>query len=364
MKAKGGLGMLLCAVAAVGCAQQASSSGSSTLPEANGSTMVEEDFSVAYGERTVEGTFTCPSEGGPFPVLVLFAGSGPTDRNWENPILPGMRGTPRDLAPALAAEGIAVVRFDKIGTGESAMPDSLSWETYEAEQRAVVEYAVGRPEVDPGRVFLAGHSEGALHAMRLARNLEPEIVNSLAGVALLASPAGTMREVLVRQIDAQLRGVGVPDEPRRGMMRAFTEALDAVIQGQDPALDSLIPGLRALVQGLADPTGQPFVRELLAFDPVDAMQEQSGRILILQGDRDTQVLAADAERLAAAGQAQSEITLETHMIPNADHLFRVEERAMEDLTPAAVSAAYISERPLASGFVQALVDWVHGPGAE
>src|SRR5260370_29725073 len=72
------------------------------------------------GSTTVYGTLVRPSGPGPFPAVVMVAGSGPTDRDWNSPLLPGSNGSARLLAEALARAGIASLRYDKRASGPRA----------------------------------------------------------------------------------------------------------------------------------------------------------------------------------------------------------------------------------------------------
>src|SRR5258708_9412680 len=72
------------------------------------------------GSTTVYGTLVRPSGLGPFPAAVLVAGSGPTDRDWNSPLLPGSNGSARLIAEALAQAGFASLRYDKRFVGPHA----------------------------------------------------------------------------------------------------------------------------------------------------------------------------------------------------------------------------------------------------
>src|SRR5579859_1465371 len=72
------------------------------------------------GSTTVSGTLVRPSGPGPFPAAVMVAGSGPTDRDWNSPLLPGSNGSARLLAEALAQAGFASLRYDKRVVGPHA----------------------------------------------------------------------------------------------------------------------------------------------------------------------------------------------------------------------------------------------------
>ncbi len=69
---------------------------------------------------TVAATITAPNGKGPRPAVVLVAGSGPTDRDWCTPLLPGTNGSARLIAEALASRGFVTIRYDKIAAGPNA----------------------------------------------------------------------------------------------------------------------------------------------------------------------------------------------------------------------------------------------------
>src|SRR6201989_1179321 len=72
------------------------------------------------GETTMYGTIVRPVGPGPFPAVGMWAGRGPTDRDWNSPLLPGSNGSARLLAEMLAQAGIASLRYDKRGIGPHA----------------------------------------------------------------------------------------------------------------------------------------------------------------------------------------------------------------------------------------------------
>src|SRR5207248_9678945 len=78
------------------------------------------DIDWRLGSTSIYGTLVRPSGPGPFPAVVMVAGSGPTDRDWNSPLLPGPNGSARLLAEALAGAGIASLRYDKRASGPHA----------------------------------------------------------------------------------------------------------------------------------------------------------------------------------------------------------------------------------------------------
>ena len=82
--------------------------------------IVSEDVSWKIDETTVTATVTRPDSGGIHPAIVLIAGSGPTDKDWTSPLLPGTNGSARLLAEELAKIGFVTIRYDKRVTGPYA----------------------------------------------------------------------------------------------------------------------------------------------------------------------------------------------------------------------------------------------------
>ncbi len=123
------------------------------------------------GETTVYGTVVRPFGPGPFPAVVMIAGSGPTDRDWNSPLLPGSNGSARLLAEALAQAGIASLRYDKRGIGAHAretlplLIGKMNMQSFVDEFAGAVGVMASQEYVRPDRIFALANSEGTLHAL-------------------------------------------------------------------------------------------------------------------------------------------------------------------------------------------------------
>jgi len=119
----------------------------------------------------MEGTLVRPDGDGPFPAVVLVAGSGPTDRDWCSPLLPGSNGSGRLFAAAFGGAGIASLRYDKRASGPHLMDNvpkligKLSMESHLDELVAAVQVLSGFDFVDSSRMVGFDNSEGALHVL-------------------------------------------------------------------------------------------------------------------------------------------------------------------------------------------------------
>jgi hypothetical protein len=120
---------------------------------------------------TIHGTLVRPLGPGPFPGVVLVAGSGPTNREWNSPLLPGSNGSAHLLAEALTRAGITSLRYDKLAS-DSQIRDNLpaligkfSMQSHLDELMGAVRTLAGQSCVRKGRIFALTNSEGALHAL-------------------------------------------------------------------------------------------------------------------------------------------------------------------------------------------------------
>ena len=117
---------------------------------------------LPLGSTTVYGTLARPSgssRSGPFPAVVMVAGSGPTDRDWNSPLLPGTHGSARLLAETLAQAGIASLRYDKRATGPHMgenMPTligKMSMQSHLDEPAGAVHTLAGQADIRKDKIF-------------------------------------------------------------------------------------------------------------------------------------------------------------------------------------------------------------------
>lgn len=323
--------------------------------------IVSEEVTFTVGSRTIPGTITRPATG-TGPGLLLLAGSGPTDRDWNSPLLPGKNGSARLLAESLAAQGMIVLRFDKAYSGKNGGPPitELTLDTYLQEARMGLDLLSRRREVVANQLFVAGHSEGGIHATRLTL-VEP---SRIRGLILIAAPGRSMRELLITQLERNFRdGAKLPPDQVEAEMKPIREALAAFVAGKDvdPKSASTVPQIQAVLGALMAKPVAAIGRALLSFEPDAAAARLSTPMLVLQGGKDAQVEPVlDAERLVRARRvAQRDVSY--HLSPDADHVLKHEPRPMAEVrsNPALLQASYNAEgRVLAEDLVTALRQWV------
>ena len=271
-------GLILLTVA--GCAAQGGATADTTLPPAP-TAIVEEDATLATPTGIISGTVELPAAAFPVPVVLIIAGSGPTDRNGNSPVFPGPNNSLKMLADSLASRGIASLRYDKRGIAASRAAGTseadLRFEHYIADAAAWTRQL--RADRRFSTVTVAGHSEGSLIGMVAAREAGADGYVSIAGVGRRAP------EILQEQLSAQLPPA----------MLAQTEALMARIARGESA-DSIPPMLNALFR----PSVQPYLTSWFAYDPAAEIGKLTIPVLIIQGTTDVQVKVDEANRLSAA----------------------------------------------------------------
>jgi uncharacterized protein len=250
----------------------------------------EAEVSVPHGEVVLAGTLTVPDGPGPHPALVMITGRGPHDREETlGPHRPFLV-----LADALARAGVAVLRTDDRGVGGST--GSLAAATYDdlaGDALAGVALLAGRPEIDPRRIGLLGHSEGGYLAPLAAGRADGRA--PVAFVITLAGPAVPGDDVLVAQsrLIRGLPGAGGDPDGYAAFVESFTARLragdrDGARALAERAVARADPGAsaeeqRAGVVALMDR------EKFLLYDPAPALRALRVPVLALFGGVDRQV---------------------------------------------------------------------------
>jgi uncharacterized protein len=270
-------------------------------------TFDERDLTVGAGPLAVPGTLSLPRGTGPLPGIVLLAGSGPNDRDGTL----GRNKVLRDLAWGLATRGVAVLRFDKVTHAHPREASSDAGFTvtdeYVPHAVAAVRLLEGEPTVDPGRVFVLGHSLGGTVAPRVAA-----ADDSIAGLVLLAGGAQPMHWAAVRQV----RYLASLDPAKAASLAPMIETLSR----QAEAIDS--PELSPSTPPTDLPFGipVPYWLDLRAYDPAAAAAALDIPILVLQGGRDYQATVEDdLARWEAALAGRPGVTIRA--FPADNHFF-------------------------------------------
>lgn len=272
-----------------------------------------------YGGVNLKGTLALPSSGTKHPAVLLLPGSGPTDRNGNQPPML-VTDLLKQIAEALAKQGIASFRFDKRAAHANAaiwpkdagkLDDFFKFEAFAGDAEAAVRMLKSRPEVDALRVGMAGHSEGGLITAYVAQR-SPK---SLKAIALLGTAGRTLDLVLKDQIEALLVIQGASSQLKAQYMTNLGQAIDHVRKsGTSPK--NVLPGL----QPLFSPGTSKLLQSYFTIDPVKAVATYPGPALLLQSNMDSQISAAkDFPLLDKTLKARKNAVTVSLVIPNASH---------------------------------------------
>lgn len=302
----------------------------------------EKPVSWKVDEIEIHASLTRPVGTGPFPAVIFVAGSGPTDRDWNTPMIPGTNGSGALLARELAQRGFVTLRYDKSSSGPHAQENlkhiagKVSMQSHVAELAGGVDLLLDEKDIDPDRIFVLTNSEGCVHALNYQARIENHPFAGMVLTSAFARPAG---ELAYSQIAAQLLPVPGGDM----ILKAYDAAMQDFVSGRPVLVDENLPeGLRQVVQGITQPINQPFARELWIFNPVARLDEVNVPVLIVLGKKDIQVdWQTDGSLFEAVAKKHDNITIA--YLENANHVLKFEPKPRSQLTPADVMATYSSD---------------------
>ncbi|PAX07813.1 alpha/beta hydrolase family protein [Sphingomonas lenta] len=259
---------------------------------------------------------------GDAPVVMLISGTGRQSRDFS-----GFDGRYRphdDLAQALLSAGVGVVRFDErntgLSTGDHKVARSLD---LQADAQLILHRAAEQPGVDRRRVYVFGHSEGAVFAMRLAAT-DPLV----AGIAVAGAPALSGREMMRGQVRIE-----TPRKP--GQTNAEWEAAVAEAYAKD----------------IAFMESRPSLADLLDYDGEAAARAVTKPALILESMEDWQVTPPQGRRLAEAMRSAGNVQVDYVALPEVGHL-------LTPNPPGVTDYSKLTDYSVAPALKRALVDWV------
>ena len=268
----------------------------------------DQPLTLVNGKYELPGTLSMPKGNGPSPGVVLLQGSGPHD---EDETI-GPNKPLKDVAWGLASNGIAVFRYvkrtQKYGAQSSEDPAKLTVEDETmSDARAAVALLAKQKNVDPARIFLAGHSLGAYLAPRIATG------NSrIAGIVMMAGNTQPMERLIVDEVHYVLKNESAPTPSEQNEAAVLEETAKKI---ESPALKP-----SDTVDLLGSPMPATYWLDLRDYHPVAVAEALKIPILILQGGRDFQVSpATNFEEWKAALSTHRNVTVKFY--PALNHLF-------------------------------------------
>ena len=292
----------------------------------------EEETILNTATGNIHGKLMLPECDTPCPVVLIIAGSGPTDMN-GNSI--GTRMTNNSLlylAQELAANGIASVRYDKRGIGKSTAAgtkeEELRFDHYIDDAAAWADKLSGDARFN--KVIIAGHSEGSLIGMVAAkRSKAVKVYISISGCG---SPA---YEILEKQLQSQ------PIQIQQESAAICKELREGRTVEKVPFY----------LSSLYRQSVQPYLISWFAYNPSVEIAKLNIPVLILQGDKDIQVGTEEADKLHAAQPSSS-----LHIIKDMNHVLK----HCDTMQQMAQLATYSKpELPIKPELVEHIVEFVN-----
>ena len=246
---------------------------------------------------------TAPA-GGRFPAVILLGGSAASDRDGYVAGIPVIG----QLAGALADSGILAVRYDRRGSGASGgRAESAGIGDFADDARLVMRWLGERKDIDPRRIALVGHSEGAWIAL-LAASRE----RRFAAVVTLAAPSNAGAELVLELQRQSLDQLNLSPEERARRV-AMQKQINAAVQSGK--------GLADLPPDVRKQADTPWFQSLLTFNPAKVLSDIRQPLLIIHGAIDRQIPVEHADRLATIANKESDSqSVEVIIVKGVNHL--------------------------------------------
>ena len=308
--------------------------GVTTLQAQDTAAYHSEDVTFTNGDITLAGTLTLPATSGPHPAVIVISGSGEQDRNGKvEGFIAGYEPS-RFLAEGLTPVGVAVLRFDERGIGESTGDHpSSSTADFAGDVLAAFDYLTTRDDIDDEQIGLIGHSEGSnIVAYAAARHEQVAFAISLAGqgvsgydVLVEQTVAGaTARGATQAEIDEAL-AIGIMEwdmvlaEDWAGL-EAYTRELIAtypkILQPDEATLDEMIEQQEVFAQN--------WFRFFLSYNPTEDWQRIEKPVLVIFAELDTQItVAQNLEPFTEALENGVTTDYTVITLENTNHLFQL-----------------------------------------
>jgi pimeloyl-ACP methyl ester carboxylesterase len=291
---------------------------------------VDQAVSFRADGVTIYATFRHPSHGvNPVPGVLLIAGSGPTDRNGNSSVEPGPIDTLKTLADWLSADGVASLRYDKLGSGQTGIgpyasdPDSIGIAPFEQESAAALTFLARQKGVDDRRLGVFGHSEGALFALLLATGHAGE-VPPIRALGLLEPLSLRYLSLIEVQVDAQV-AAQVASKEISTKLAATVDATLVTAVNRLRVTGTVTPNLPYGLASILNAGTAKFLFQADAFDPqvLAASLARGTPVLLSCSNDDSQVSCAQVQRVVqGATSAHAVATLVR--LNGVDHVLKVD----------------------------------------
>jgi len=361
MRAAAAAALLCAGLAACSSAGVAGGSGSGSGSGSGEVAATSSDVSFAVDGTKTYGTLEIPAHrsGQHLAAALLLAGSGPTDRDGNQPSQDITPQTLKLVAGVLAQQGIMTLRFDKYFTGQTGAgtfasdPGTVDLNAYIRQADAAYVFLRGQPAADRQHMLVVGHSEGGFYAMLVADTVSPHP----AGLALLEPQDQRILSLVALQLDEQLNAAVQQGQLSASAAQQQAEGIsNAIAQfraGQQVETDGLLPQIvQQLTPELLTPGNAKAARTNDAVSPVDAAAKVAAgtRVLVTDGTADTNIPVSTISPLASALTGAGTTGPELKVLTGVNHLLHTSGTGNNDavLAGSVVAALEAWAQPFAA----------------
>jgi hypothetical protein len=315
-------------------------------PEITSEKYISEEVVFPSGKIKLAGTLTIPKNNRKkHPAVILISGSGPQDRN-EDTVGPGglKFGIFKQIAHILSENGIAVLRYDDRGVGKSGGKFSeATQEDFVQDAKSAIEFLKSRNDILKDKIALIGHSEGAIIALRIAKE-DPKIKS----IVLLAGTAKTGDEVLKEQFSFSLDCLEFSEKEKAKFLKNYenflkilrSEPIDEKIE------EKIMPIIKSQIKWL---------KSFMNYNPLNELNKIKAQVLIINGGKDKQVFPHHAKILyQKLKELNKSVTL--RIFPNLNHLLIPSETGNYSEYPRQM----MEEKRISPELLKFLLEWLHG----
>ncbi len=291
---------------------------------------VDQNVTFQSDGMTIYGTYRHPvNSSSKVPAALLIAGSGPTDRNGNSPLENGSVNTLKTLADWFSTDGVATLRYDKLGSGKTGLgryaldPNSIGISVFEQESRSALEFLAAQKDVNANELGVFGHSEGALFALLLATGHDGP-VPPIHAVGLLEPLSLRYLDLISDQVDASLAA--------QVKSKTITKSLSSKVKGimakaivQLRTKGTVAANLPYGLANLLNPADALFLSQSDRFDPgvLAAQLAKHTEVFATCSNDDIQVSCKQVDHLFD-GFLKSKVTLDFVYLTGVDHVLKVD----------------------------------------
>ncbi|MFT4223583.1 alpha/beta hydrolase [Dysgonomonas sp.] len=295
--------------------------------------MKEETAVLKTSVGDIYGTLKVPDSKNPVPIAIIIAGSGPTDRDCNQPSMKS--NAYKMLSDALFYNNIATLCYDKRGIAKSKVKqkeEDLRFDAYVDDVKAWVDQLSEDKRFSD--IILIGHSEGSLLGMIAAQN-NPKVTKyiSIAGAGMSAA------DILKEQLGKQMQG---QPEAIKNMVFSYIDKLE---QGET------ITDVPVYLNSLFRPSVQPYMISWFKYNPQAEISKLTIPVLLLQGTKDIQVGINQMELLAKASPNAQKVIIE-----NMDHVMKISETT--DMAEQVKNSYNNPDTPISKELTKTIIDFI------